>query len=152
MKMQFGKYIDKPVELLVLKEPQYIHWLLQQNASGSMLTAQNEAKRLIKIFDQKPFHADCYGNECSAKATCLSLYSTNISPFWWCANCDPYQAGAMDGKLNIFCTYTAALSYVEMYRRGLKADYKKLITAIAQAKGLPSRVGESQALAFLEAA
>jgi len=34
--------------------------------------------------------------------------------------------------------------------RGRKADLKRIIRALAEAKGLPERVGEAQAVAFFE--
>ena len=148
MLVPVGKHKGKSIELLVLKEPGYVHWLLQQSASSPLLAVQAEVKRLVQKFGTKPFQIKCNGNGCSAPATRLSVYGNNISPYWWCDKCDPYQMGAISGKLQIFRDYSSALSHVERFCGGRQGDYKDLIKSMAQAKGLPSRVGESQAVAF----
>lgn len=150
MLVPVGKHKGKSVELLLLKESGYVQWLVQQNASGPLLALQAEAKRLIQKFDLKPFQMKCNGNNCSAPATRLSVYGNNISPYWWCDKCDPYQMGAIAGKLQIFRFYSSALNHVVFYCAGRQSDYKDLIKKIAQAKGLPSRVGEPQAVAFFK--
>jgi hypothetical protein len=62
---------------------------------------------------------------------------------WWCNHCDPYLHGALPGRLQIIETYVDALNYVGNYCKGRKSDYRFLILALAQAKGLPKRVGEA---------
>jgi len=148
MLVPIGKHKGKSAELLVLKEPDYVRWLLQQKASNHLQALQEEAKRLIKKFDQKPFQVECEGNACSAQATRLSMYGNKLSPYWWCDDCDPYQRGAISGMLQIFRDYSIAWSHVESFRAGSQSDHKNLIKTMAQAKGLPSIFGEAQAVAF----
>jgi hypothetical protein len=150
MLVPVGKHKGKSAESLVLKEPGYVHWLQGQTATGPLLALQKEVQNLIKKFDQRPFHVKCNGNACSAQASRLSVYGDSISPYWWCDSCDPYQMGAIAGKLQIFRSYSSALTHVEFFCAGRQSDYKELVKAIAQAKGLPSRVGESQAAAFFK--
>ena len=134
----------------MLKEPGYVHWLLEESVTGPLLALKKEVDRLIKKFDQKPFQGKCNGNACSAQASQLSVYGNNLLPYWWCDNCDPYQTGAVSGKLQIFRSYSVALSHVELYCVSRQSEYKELIKTMAQAKGLPSRVGEPQAVAFFK--
>jgi len=151
MEITFGKHAGKSIELLLLKEPEYIKWMLeQQNATGAMKRAQDEAKRLIARFNTKPFIKDCFGKPGAAhKATRCTVYGNNVTvPYWWCDSCNPYQSGANSGKLQAVSTYEEALNHVGFWCSGRSSDYKSLIKDLAQAKGLPARVGEKQAVAF----
>jgi hypothetical protein len=150
--IDFGKYAGKPLELLVLKEPGYVAWILkQQSAAGRMKSVQIEAKRLIALFNAKPFLKDCFGQSHGPrKATRCSVYGSSVNaPYWWCSTCNPYESGAAPGKLQSVATYESALRHVDFFYGGRGADYKSLIRALAEAKGLPSRVGEKQAKVFL---
>lgn len=151
MEITFGKHAGKSLELLLLKEPAYIAWMLgQQNTMGAMKHAQNEARRLIARFNSKPFIPNCFGKQAPEhKATRCTVYGNNVTaPCWWCISCDPYQSGANSGKLQSVSTYEDALNHVGFWCGGRASDYKSLIKDLAQAKGLPARVGEKQATAF----
>lgn len=148
MYVTFGKHKGKSLEALVLKEPDYISWLLTQNATGPMLLAQNEVKALIAKFNKKPMKQKCNGKSCTSLATRITVYRDNVSPYWWCGNCDPYQTGALDGKLQVISDYVSALNHVDLYCGSKKSDFKKIIKEIAIGKGLPKRVGESQSQEF----
>ncbi len=148
MQVTFGKHDGKSVEWLVLKEPDYIKWVLQQSASGKMLQVKTHAAALIKKFDAKPLLKTCRAEDCSEKATRVTVYLDNLLPVWWCANCNPYQLGANSGKLQVISTYAQALSHVEFYCKGRKSDSAEIVKYLAQARGLPSRVSETHAQAF----
>lgn len=151
MQITFGKHAGKSLELLILKQPDYIAWMLQQqNAHGAMKRVQEAAKRLMARFDAKPILKDCFGQPAAAhKATRCTVYQNNVTvPHWWCDTCDPYQSGANPGKLQVIRTYEEALAHVTFWCGGRASDYKSLVKDLAQAKGLPARVGEKQAAAF----
>ena len=104
---------------------------------------------LIQIFDKNSFTENiCWGHNCKKTATRFTVYVGNINPYWWCSTCDPNQVGAEFGKLQSPIKYLAAIRYVEMFCRDNKSDYVEIIKMMAQAKGLPSRVGEKQAQKF----
>lgn len=150
MKLNFGKHAGKSLQLLLLNEPAYIEWMLEENsASGPLRAARAEAERLIARFDAKPLLRNCSSQLLPPhRATRCTLYAESASgEYWWCATCDPYQAGASNGKLHIVSSYEGALRHVAL-RSGSKKDYRALVRAIAEAKGLPKRVGEAQAAAF----
>lgn len=153
MEVQFGKHAGKSLELIVLKEPDYLTWMLgQSDATGAMKHAQKEAERLITIFDKKPFIKTCEGNSCGKPSTRCTVYTNNVrTPYWWCADCDPYQSGANRGKLYSVSTYRQALQHVTLHCGGRTSDYKAIIKEMAIAKGLPSRVGKPQAQKFFAA-
>jgi hypothetical protein len=152
MILSFGKkHAGKSLELLVLKEPDYIKWMLEQkNPGAAMKRAQDEAKRLIAKFDAMPFTENCSGHTGSPHpATRCTVYGNNVrGPYWWCDACNPYQSGANPGKLQEVRSYGQALRHVASFCGGRVSDYKSLIRDLAAAKGLPSRVGEKQAQAF----
>lgn len=136
------------MEELVLKEPTYVKWLIKQTVSGPLLAMKNEANNLIQKFDDKPYKIKCCGQNCDKAATRLSVYQDNVSPYWWCDTCDPYEKGANNGKLKILRKYTDALLHIQFFCNDNKKDCKNLIKVMAQGKGLPLRVGEQQAQAF----
>lgn len=60
MKRGFGKHSDKSIEVLLLKDPDYVFWMLDlEDSAGSMARACAEASRLIAIFDEKPMLGTC---------------------------------------------------------------------------------------------
>lgn len=141
------KYNGKSTEIVLLKEPDYVKWVLNKSdATGPLLRIKNDFQRLIEIFDSKDLIAECH--KCKEPATRLSFYKGNTIPMTWCTECDPYTQGAIEGKLNIFNDYNSALEFVEYYYGGNKSSYKSIIRNIASLKGLPERVGEKQAQDF----
>lgn len=147
MNLHFGKYVGKTTQLLVLKEPQYVHWLLGENPSGPLLAAKSQIIKHIAAFDGKPLTTNCLG--CKSPACLCTVYDNAVSPMWWCDACDPYQQGAVNGRLTELRTYRDALSHVKWRCGERTTDYRELIKTMAQAKGLPARVGAAQTESFL---
>lgn len=103
---------------------------------------------LVRKFDAKPFAKRCFNKACSKRATYATVYQDNVfSPCCWCETCDPSRSGASRGKLQAVSGYREALEHVDVYG-GRRDDYKQIILEIARAKGLPSRVGDTQAHEF----
>lgn len=151
LKVSFGKYTGKSVELLMLKEPSYIKWVLEQQSSASgMAAVKLYVKTLIEKFDSKPIVGKncCAFKECNNIATKFTVYRDNLDAYWWCDTCDPYQMGASSGKLQSPTDYRSALRHVESFCQGKKSSYSEIIKMISRAKGLPMRVGEAQAQKF----
>lgn len=149
MKVDFGKFHGKTIELLVLKEPDYIDWFLR-DIGDKKPHINAEIMRLLRRFDQKEFSEKCMGRRCTAIATKMTAYQSNLTPHWWCDDCNPYQTGALDGKLSHIKTYKDALQHVWFYCKGNKKDAKRLVLNLARGKGLPARVGETAATKFFE--
>jgi hypothetical protein len=65
-----------------------------------------------------PFTMDlvkgCKGLDCNNLATRASVYKDNVNPMWWCAESDPYQQGALPGRIQIIETYIDALTHVKI--------------------------------------
>ena len=150
MYFKFGKHSDKSVEMIILKDPAYIAWILTvRNPKGRIPMIRIEAQRLIRIFDAKPFLRNCQERECTKPATRLTVYTDNVyTPMWWCEDCDPYQMGARDGKLSLIKTYHDALLHQFQFHTP-KSFLKGLVRIIAVEKGLPKRVSVKEAEEFL---
>lgn len=152
VQVTFGKHSGKSVELLMLKEPSYIKWVLEQKSpTGSMANIKSHIEHLIQVFDTKPFMGkNCWSKACQKQATKFTVYLDNLDPHWWCSECNPYQTGANSGKLQSPIDYRSALFHVELFCRNKTSDYRDIIKMISQAKGLPIRVGEPQAAKFFQ--
>jgi hypothetical protein len=148
MIIQHGKHTDKSVELVMLKDPSYIEWILNEpNPNGWLITVKQEILRLINIFDRKPFIRKCIG--CKERvAIRASLCDDNPIPWWWCNECEPNLNEILKGRIHMVITYTQALNHIQNYCGGRKGDLDFLIRTLAEAKGLPKRVGEKQARSF----
>jgi hypothetical protein len=145
-----GKHKGKSIELLVLKEPDYVKWVIEkQDVTGPLFTIKKEAERLITIFDDRAFLVKCM--HCKNKlATRVSLYQNSSNLYWWCEKCDPYSHGATVGKLSFAHTYKQLLNHVNYSCGGSKSDYHTIIREMAELKGLPKRVGKKQAEEFFK--
>lgn len=146
MDVPIGKHKGKHIGWVVLKDPSYVLWALEQSTpSGGLKAFVAEARRLIRIFNQKPFVKRCAGRHsrdtrCSKRATRPSVYLDNLDCSWWCDTCDPYQLGALPGKLQTPSSYQEALRHVQFYCAGKKSDFVWLIGGLAEAKGAPKRL------------
>ncbi len=149
MIITFGKYNGQSVELLMLKQPPYINWILDQpTPSGPLGQVKNEIMRLAKEFDNKPFLEACASHNCNNIVTRASLYKNNVLPMWWCNDCNPDPIYIREGRVQMVETYIGALNHVTNYCQGEKSDYRFIIPAFAQVKGLSKRVTEAEVQQF----
>lgn len=134
MKMSFGKYKDKAVGWVLVEHIDYFLWMHRKGMTN--WKEYSEFLRLCSILDEKPFIRPCMGH-CKPKntATRFSIYTTNPSPYYYCDECDPYESGAIRGKLSFGRTISDAIS--------ISADPNSTVKAIALSKGLPKRKTES---------
>jgi hypothetical protein len=150
MQITFGEHKGKSAEMIVLREPQYVHWILNQKATGPLAVLKVTVQKLISVLDKKTYQKPCMGKGCDSPAIGFSVYGENLSPHWWCASCNPYQLGANEGKLSFITTYERALDYVKFFCKGRKGDFKALIKTMTLAKGLPVRLSYQQAVGFFQ--
>jgi len=133
MELFIRKYRGLSVEKFILIDPTYAMWIFKKSsASGELIPIRKEVKRLIKIFDSKPFTGSCY--ECGKKATRFSLSAPSSSPYWWCDKCNPYNILG-DDNMSVGKTYRKLAQYARRYLE--REDASRLIRKIAKAKGLP---------------
>jgi hypothetical protein len=149
MVMEFGMYAGKSAELLLIKDPNYALWVLgQEAATGKFREVQRELRRLIQAFDRKPILRTCANPGCGSPATRATVYRGGVQLRWWCDGCDPAQMCPSPGKLVLLRCFSDAVRYVGDWCNGREADLAVLIKEMAQARGLPKRAGETQAVAF----
>src|SRR5262249_945153 len=119
MLILFGKHRGKTVEYLVLREPDYVQWMLkQQEPTGPLARAVQEARRLIAAFDAKPVARGCCGTGCGKPATRCSLHVVNFRSLWWCDDCEPLPGGVPGGKLWVVKSYFDVVTYVQAFCHG----------------------------------
>lgn len=146
MWMAFGRHSGRSVEAVVLKQPDYVVWMWEQRQPGSRLSAARaKARRLIQAFDAKPFVVPCSEHDCRRRATQFSVYDGSTRIVFWCRRCRPSRFG---GKVSLANTYVELVNHVLSTASGGREALRSAVRALAEAKGLPRRVGESQAQEF----
>ena len=147
MLVRTGKYAGKTAEEILLKSPDWAEWLIATHPKNDLVP---EFGRLVGIFDAKPFVRTCWG--CGEPAARASAYRGGIADdlYFWCDSCDHYSTGAFSGKLVIVKSFQSALNHVRYNCGGSRTDKRLIIRELGRAKGLPKRVGASQAVAFFK--
>ncbi len=139
MQFKSGKYEGKEYAQVLLRDPGYASFLIDKQADGPV---GKELKRLISVFDGKPFTRTCH--HCTRTATRATGYIGGSSLYFWCDSCDPYGEGANPGKLRLIRTYREVVAYAVT-----REEQKGLLKTFAEAKGAPHPLTPSKARAFL---
>ena len=142
MRLKSGDYAGELVEVLVLTEPNLVLEMLDQPDSDEDPVCQ-EIRRLIEIFDAKPFKVPCA--TCGGEASLVSLYANSVQAQYWCKSCAPIGSQTTGGKLKFIQAYMEVAAFVHLYCGGRKADLSTLIRKLGRAKGLPLRIRAFQA-------
>jgi hypothetical protein len=143
VRFKSGKHEGKTYAEVVLKYGDVVQWFLAKNPNSIVA---REFGRLIDIFDLKPFSTTCF--ECGRTATRASVYENNFDCMFWCERCNPYGTGARAGTLTVVKRYLEALRHIDSTAQANRTWKRTIIRELAQAKGLPARVGEKQAVDF----
>ena len=148
-KIPFGQFKNKTVKSLIMKELDYIAWILRQESpSGPLVALKDEIIRLIKIFDSKPLQRVCC--VCSAEAKyCAVAQKSVIDPIWYCNECDPFDNVLIESDLDYIKSYRDAIEHCKGYRVDKKSALM-FIRAIAKAKGLGKRLTEKELDKFFQ--
>ncbi len=129
--MSFGKYRDKEVAWVLLKDPGYFKWMQQKGMQN-----KSEYKFMLEILkriNSKSYSkVRCYGTcNGSNTPTRLSLYKGMFNiECWFCDECDPYSQGATPGTLNTISKYDEFIRH---------SQSELLIKVFCNAKGVPNR-------------
>jgi hypothetical protein len=143
-----GAHKGTSMDILVLKQPDYINWLLPYDAKGPLEAMKTEAVRLVDVFDAKELVVSCSGDGCKRAASRFSMYGADVTPMCWCADCDPHLLGAKPGKIQVMQTYRDCMAHVTRHCGAQKNAYIEVIKRVARVKGMGARVGELQAQTF----
>ena len=144
MRIQSGKFEGQLTEVVFLKNPDYVQWMIHKAPDNRLVPA---FKRLISQLDSRQICKEkCHG--CGSPATRASAYSNTPDLMFWCSKCNPYSSGARSGTLTTVDSFHRAIEHVDMTGGGNRADKREIIRNLAEAKGLPKRITEKAALEF----
>jgi hypothetical protein len=147
MLIETGRHALRTTQLVVLKRPDRVQWLLRNYPDNKLVP---DFELLIEIFDLKPLLETCY--RCERQAVCASVAcGTGRGLHFWCDHCNPYGTGARSGSLGVVHTFEDALRHADRTCEARRRAKRDLVKGLARAKGLPARVGARQAEAFFEA-
>ena len=137
MRMTFGRHKGKTLEIIALKDPEFIRDLLASEAKGKdQIRLRAEASQLLDTFDRRAFQVRCVGSGCNQPASRCTIYKSDVlNPWWWCDACDPKQYGIGPDRIRIVRTYQDALDFCEPF--GDPTVARDIIRVLAEAKGLP---------------
>ncbi|MHB0769840.1 hypothetical protein ACYCVF_07495 [Bradyrhizobium sp. 1.29L] len=143
MRFQTGKFAGKTTQEVLLKFPDWARWNVKNFLD---VKHSKHFGELAKKFTSKPFVERCEG--CNSEASYASAYRGSPSLRFWCDNCSPTQTGAEPAKLSRVKSMRDVLMHIEVTANGNRNWQRQIVRALAEAKGLPKRVGEKQAVAF----
>jgi hypothetical protein len=144
MRIQSGKHAGELSEVVFLKLPDLVQWMIKK-APDNRLTA--DFKALKRLFDQKPLRYElCYG--CQKVPVKATAYEQTSGLYFWCDRCNPYDSGARAGTLSTVNSFDSAMSHADFTCDGNRSVKRNLIRSLANAKGLPKRITENAALNF----
>ena len=136
--------------MAVLNHPEYIKKILDKhNTSNTYIKRKRkEAYRLINIFDKKNITRKCSTHGCNNVAARGLLFSRVISDQAWLCECclnEPKEPLRWYKEIN---SYIGALWHVADFCGGKASNYQLVIKYLAEAKGLPTRINDDDAIAF----
>ncbi|MDI3091489.1 hypothetical protein QJ133_10145 [Priestia megaterium] len=140
MNFNFGKYKKKPIAWVMIENPTYLNWILN-NAFKKYSKEYTFTSNIIKKFDNMPLkNVKCVVSNCENPVNHLTLYNgIHNGNYWFCTKCDPYSLGAREGTLSSIATFSEITSL---------RNNKELIKLFANAKGVPKRKTEEALKTF----
>lgn len=147
MLVGFGKHAALDVRKLLIRDPSYVQWVLEQpQSTGRLAALAVKVRQCIDVFDAKPFVLGCMGTErgvrCARTVTRGTAYCSsagfNGNMHFWCDECDPCQLGAAASLLDVR-SYTDAIAVASRYG-GTKSDSASVVKSLARSKGMSKRI------------
>lgn len=145
MIIQSGPKAGKSTQELFLKEHDWLWFFVSKNPQSKLA---DEFRRHDRKLTEKVFLENCF--KCTNRATYMTVYRGNVrSVMFWCGDCDPYSQGARSGILSSIENIDQVNLFIDRYCGGKREDRRVLVRKLAEAKGLPKRVGAKTAENFL---
>jgi hypothetical protein len=142
MQLRFGPYAGKSTEVLLLRAPDYADWVLSHRPDGAL---GRDFSHLIAAFDARPLEQAC---ACGAPASRVRAYANSTDLLVLCEDCAAQPA--LGGVTSEVTAYAGALGHVrETCVRAHRKAQRRIIRRLASAKGLPRRITQASAEAFL---
>lgn len=142
MRLRYGPYAGMTTEVLLLRAPDYAAWTMAHRADGAVARALASHSA---AFDARPLTETC---ACGAPAANALSYRASTELILVCEGCA--RRLAPSDLLDEVTRYAAALDHVaQTCPRGIRRQQRKIIRKLGLAKGMPQRVTEPAADAFL---
>jgi hypothetical protein len=149
MLLTFGRHAGASVELLFFTAPDYLAWAMtEEQPSLALANVAEEARRLMDIFDQRPFVMPC--RKCPEPATRCALFLPEGHLCFCCEFCKPYYAFSPGPRFREVHTFQDAYDCFRTRAGGREHDLSEFIVAMARHKGLPAGFGAAEAAAFFD--
>jgi hypothetical protein len=150
MRLCFGKHRGEALEVVFLRDPEYVRWILRLECRTTewMTWARQESFRLVGIFDSKPLLRSCEGHGCTNPATRGGVVLGSVAPRWYCDDCDLYRLAGEPGRVRVLRSFQDAVNHVYYSCPCPESSLKALVRVMALAKGFPDQAGEREAVAF----
>lgn len=140
MDFSFGKHENKSVIEVMIKDPSYIVWIMNQsNKSNFHEKVTLFAAHRIEVFNKIPFQKKCNFGGCENTIDCCVLLKAESH--WLCDTCLQSMRDEF-GRYSAVNTYLGAVNYVTCLFDSPKARGENsmlLVRELARAKGLPKR-------------
>ena len=151
--MPFGKYSGrKSIEELILFRPEYIWWLTTETKLPWNHEASLAINCCIRAFDDRPLVVLCQGacgkEPCRQRATRAFLLDGSLAPYFFCDGCDP-QLLYPRCRPVLINGDRSALHLSQYLGSGLRCEFRNLVKALFEAKGLVGRKTRQRILDFL---
>jgi len=142
VRLRYGPYAGRSTELLLLRAPDYAKWVLSHRPDGAL---GRDFSELMAAFDARPLQHAC---ACGAPANQVRAYPNSTELLILCDHCAGQPAlGDVTSEVT---DYAAALEHVrQTCVRAHRKAQRRIIRRLAAAKGLPPRITEAAAEAFL---
>lgn len=142
MRLRFGAYAGKTTEVLLLRAPDYAAWAMTRRPESRLARAFGA---LSAAFDARPITVAC---RCGATATQARAYRNSTDLILVCDRCAEQLPA--DSVLDDVTAYAGALDHVRRTcARNLRREQRRIVRRLGQAKGMPRRITEPAAEAFL---
>jgi hypothetical protein len=140
MRFKTGKYAGKTLEEVLLKAPNFAHRYCRTYPDAPV---GREFKRLFDVFDQKRYVALCMG--CKMPANRALIFGS-FRLIFLCHRCKPNMV--LGRVAYIAQMYGNLLQHMDKIEGERWDNKRRMVRKLAEAKGLPARFGEKEALAF----
>lgn len=142
MRLRFGRYAGLTTEVLLLRVPDYAAYAMARNPDGALGRA---FATLSAAFDGRPIRDPC---RCGTLATHARAYRSSTDLILLCDRCDRQLPD--DAALDDVSAFADALDHVRRTCvRSLRREQRRIVRRLGLAKGMPRRVTEATAEAFL---
>ena len=146
-RLRWGPHAHEAAEQVVLRDPQYVCSILSDHPGGVLATIFRE---LILAFDAQPLTCRCA--RCGRRADGVCAYLNSVVLVGYCELCVRLSPHTRPEPAMRVSDYEAALRHVATsFQRGHRIQMRRIVGALVEAKGGPTRLTEAAARSFLAA-